>query len=208
MMYLCPMEDPGLSVLPTHRLVRLPGIHAAADLIQKLSSCFTIEEMHNDSREVLVAEALAKMDEERGRGNVFGLYHPGEDRCFSLTLKSGVMEKQMQEHMPPELRALDVVVLSELILDNLLGLDHDRCEAGKLIDYFSDPDEAMDAVVKESTAAVQSTPILFLLNNTPVSQVREVADTGLVMPHKSTFFYPKVLTGLVMNKIVETEKVA
>lgn len=206
MMYLCPMEEPGLSVLPTHRLARLPGAHSVAKIVEKLSPFFVMEEMHNDSREVLVAEALSKMDEERDKGNVFGFYHPLEDRCFSMVLRPGVMAEIFKE-VPVALRALDVVVLSELILDRCLGLDHKRCEAEKLIEYFSDPDEALDVAVKESTANLEQTPVLFLLNHTPVSQVREVADASLVMPHKSTFFYPKVLTGLVMNKIVGDETV-
>jgi uncharacterized protein (DUF1015 family) len=155
---------------------------------------------------VLVAEALARMDEERDKGNVFGFYHPGEDRCFSLKLKPGVMTEYFKDVSTP-LRVLDVVVLSDLILGRLLALDHQRCETEKLIEYFSDPDEALDVGVKESTGDRERTPVLFLLNHTPVSQVREVADANLVMPHKSTFFYPKVLTGLVMNKLVSAEKV-
>jgi len=206
MMYLCPMEDPGLSVLPTHRLVRLPRQGAAA-LVELLAAGFVAEEIRGGSREALVAEVLARMDERRASRMTFGLYHPGEDRCFLLSLQEGAMAAAGFTTIPPELRQLDVVVLSELILGCYLGLDHHRCEAEHLIDYFSDPDEALDRAVKESLTG-EGDSVIFLMNNTLVDQVRQVSDAGLIMPHKSTYFYPKVMTGLVMNQLLAEEKVA
>jgi len=205
MMYLCPMEDPGLSVLPTHRLVRLPR-RGAAPLVELLAAGFEVEEVRGGSREALVGEVLLRMDENRASRMTFGLYHPGEDRCFLLSLKAGSMEAEGFGTIPPELRQLDVVVLSELILGRYLGLDHHRCEAEHLLDYFSDPDEALDKAVKE-TLTGEGDSVIFLLNNTLVAQVRQVSDAGLIMPHKSTYFYPKVMTGLVMNQLVAEEAV-
>ncbi len=214
MMYLCGMEDPGLTVLPTHRLAKLPGRISVDDLTAKLGAGFHIEEMKNGGRESLLAEVMALMD-ERGnigggaaiRGALFGLYHAGEDRCFLLTLQAGCVEKILAGRRHPALRDLDVVVLSDLVLDHFLGVPAARCENENLISYFSDPDEALDVAVKESSNNEQTTPVLFLLNPTPVTQVRRVADASLSMPHKSTFFYPKVLTGLLLNKIIPTERV-
>jgi uncharacterized protein (DUF1015 family) len=103
------------------------------------------------------------------------------------------------------LQALDVVVLSDLIIDKLLGLCHEKCDDEDLIHYFADPDEALDKAVKESSSRDDVCPILFLMNNTPVKQVQAVADENLFMPHKSTYFYPKVLTGLLLNKLVAEE---
>jgi uncharacterized protein (DUF1015 family) len=205
MMYLCAMEDPGLSVLPTHRLVRLPAT-GADELVGRLAEAFEVEEIRGGTREVLAAEVLARMDELQPGRKTFGLYHPGEDRCFLLSMRQGMMEAAGFGEMPDELRQLDVVVLSELILGRCLGLDHQRCEEEHLIDYFSDPDEALDKAVKESLEQ-GSGSVLFLMNNTQVSQVRQVSDAGLIMPHKSTYFYPKIMTGLVMNQLVEGERV-
>jgi uncharacterized protein (DUF1015 family) len=205
MMYLCAMEDPGLSVLPTHRLVRLNDT-PADEIVASLAPGFTIEEIEGGSREVLISEVLARMEEKKAEGNAFGLYHPGEDRCFLLSIKEGMMEKAGFAEMPDSLRDLDVVVLSELILGKYLGLDHDKCEEENLIDYYSDPDDALDRAVKESGESA-GVSVLFLMNNTEVEQVKRVSDAGLVMPHKSTYFYPKILTGLVMNSLVEGEKV-
>lgn len=205
MMYLCGMEDPGLSVLPTHRLLRLPGTKAAADLVQTLQEFFEVREITNGGREGLLEETFTMMaaGEGPGRNTRFGLYHPGEDRCFLLTLKDGVMEREAA-HRPPALRELDVVVLSDLIIDRLPGLDQSRCVQGDLLEYFSSSAEALDTAVKEVRGVGQEeeiTPLLFLMNPTRVEQVRRVADEDLVMPHKSTFFYPKILTGLAINPL-------
>ncbi len=206
MMYLCGMEDPGLSVLPTHRLVRTPLLTSLAEILDKMQSGFDIDEISGGSREVLLAEVLARMDENKDE-TMFGFYHPGEDRCFLLTLKDGVMAETCSGKHPEILQKLDVVVLSELVVECVLGLSHDQCEGEKLIDYFSDPDEALDVAVKESASGSGKTPLLFLMNSTPVEQVRKVADASHIMPHKSTYFYPKVLTGLLLNKIVADERI-
>jgi hypothetical protein len=88
-----------------------------------------------------------------------------------------------------------------------LGLDHQRCADESLIHYYPDPDEALDAAVKGSLDGQTGTPVLFLMNPTLVAQVKRVADEGLVMPHKSTYFYPKVLTGLLINPLCPAETV-
>ncbi len=207
MMYLCGMEDPGLSVLPTHRLVRVPGGNPAQALADKLAAAFLVEEVRGGSREVLLSEVLARMDENALGATMFGFYHPEEDRCFLLTLKEGALAGTPVERQPQALQQLDVVVLSDLVLDHLLGLGHERCEEENLIDYFSDPDEAIDVAVKLIEEAAGMTPVIFLMNPTRVSQVKQVADQDLVMPHKSTFFYPKILTGLLINKLDGEEKV-
>lgn len=206
MMYLCGMEDEGLSVLPTHRVVRVPYLSTVDSLVAKMAAGFEIEEIFGGSREFLVSEVLARMD-ENVRDTMFGLYHPGADRCFLLTLKPGVMAQTCSGKQPEALQDLDVVVLSELVLGCLLDLSHQRCEDESLIHYFPDPDEALDAAVKDTLDGRVGGPVLFLMNPTLVSQVRRVADEGLVMPHKSTYFYPKVLTGLVINPLLAEEKV-
>lgn len=207
MMYLCGMEDPGLTVLPTHRLAMVPESLSADRLVEKLGANFQIDEISGGAREVLVGEVLARMNEEQAKGTLFGFYHPGEDRCFMLTLKNSTLPEDFISAHPDVMRDLDVVVLSDLLLERVLSLDHHRCENEGLIEYFSDPDVGLDAAVKMVTERPDTTPALFLMNPTLVSQVKNVADQDLVMPHKSTFFYPKVLTGLLMNKMVADERI-
>ncbi|MFH1217215.1 MAG: DUF1015 domain-containing protein [Pseudomonadota bacterium] len=207
MMYLCPMEDPGLSVLPTHRLVSYPGRITADELVAKMADYFEIFEIRGGIRESLMEQVLDRMDEKPQGQTVFGMYEPVSDRCFLLTLRPGVMEKVVGAAMPVALQELDVVVLSELIVERLLGLDHERCDSENLISYYSDPDTGLDTAVKEAAATEARSPILFLMNHTPVEQVKKIADENLIMPHKSTYFYPKILTGLLINKIMAEESV-
>ena len=204
MMYLCPMEDPGLAILPTHRLVRVPAGETLEALLAGFQEAFEVAEVKNGSRESLIAEVLAKMADNPEQRTKFGFYHAGTDRCFVLTLLDDAMAR-LSGHHPPALCDLDVVVLSDLILDRMPGLDKTRCVQGDLLDYYSDPDVALDVAVKEAQAGGATMPLLFLMNPTLAGQVKRVADEGLVMPHKSTFFYPKLLTGLLLNKIVPEE---
>jgi uncharacterized protein (DUF1015 family) len=207
MMYLCPMEDPGLSVLPTHRLVYYPRQTGADELAARMGEYFVLEEIGGGSRETLIEQALDRMDERREDQTVFGMYEPKADRCFLMTLKPGVMERAIGHELPAALRELDVVVLSDLIVERLLGLSHERCDQEGLIAYYSDPDDALDNAVKLAAQNGDRSAILFLMNHTPVAQVRKIADENLIMPHKSTYFYPKILTGLLINKIVADEAV-
>lgn len=209
MMYLCAAEDEGLSVLPTHRLLKFPGMIDAGRLAGTMEESFTVEEINGGSREALVAEVLSRMNEsEMSKPDpVFGMYHARDDRCFLLALKEKPDQSSLLDDKPAVLRNLDVVVLSEVLLHRILGLDHAKIVDEKLIDYHSDPDEALDVAVKKSIADESITPLLFLLNPTRVGQVIDVADQGEIMPHKSTYFYPKIMTGLLINKLDSEEKI-
>ncbi len=210
MMYLCPMEDPGLTVLPTHRLLYWPGQLSLDALKDRLSPGFSFEEISNGTRETLIEETLSRMDEVEKRtrkktSTTFGIYHAGEDRCLIITMKNTAVDQlDMQDS---SLRELDVVILSELVIKKYLGLDHERCENEDLLHFYSDPDEALDVAVKDSMAMGDSTPLLFLMNPTRVEQVKNVADARLIMPHKSTYFYPKIMTGLLFYQFVKGENI-
>jgi len=174
-----------------------------------MAEALHVEEIGGASREGLIAEALARMNEWRmtSADPVFGLYHAGEDRCFLLTLKKPREKYPVLARIREVLRNLDVVVLSELLIHELLGIDHQRILDEKLMSYFSDPDEAIDVAVKKSVDDDRSTPLLLLLNPTRVHQVTDVADSGEFMPHKSTYFFPKILTGLMINRLVADERI-
>jgi uncharacterized protein (DUF1015 family) len=199
MMYLCAAEDPGLSVLPTHRLVRWPGNLSGTALMEKMTHpLLHREEIQQGSRKEQLLALVKRMNEGQKAGlPLFGIYHPGEDRAFLLRVQDkhpALIEK------PAVLRELDVVILSELLLGRCLDL---TSEQAKDISYISDLDEALDLAVQESSSDSGKTPLLFLLNATKAEQVLKVADQGEIMPHKSTFFYPKILTGLLINRLDE-----
>ena len=209
MMYLCPIEDEGLSILPTHRLVNYPEKISGDELVAKMSGSFKVEEITGGTREVLTGEVLARMNEESMSepGKIsLGAYLPGEDRCFLLTLLADGARGEHFSSMDAVLQQLDVVVLSDLVIKEILALDSKRCIAEKLVGYSSDPDEALDLAVKMSVGEERGTPILFLLNPTKAAQVMEVADQDKIMPHKSTYFYPKIITGLVINKLGDGDR--
>ncbi len=208
MMYLCACEDPGLSVLPTHRLLHLPGKLSADKAVSMLEPSFTVEELTGGSREWLVDALQMRMDElALDSGLVaLGMYHAGEDRGFLLQAKPEAMNSKIIAGRDQVLQGLDVVVLSDILLQGIFELSHEKCVQDHLITYFSDTNKALDAAVKESVKESDSTPLLFLLNPTRISQVTDVADKGEIMPHKSTYFYPKILTGLLINKLSDGSK--
>ncbi|MCB2214591.1 DUF1015 domain-containing protein [Desulfofustis glycolicus] len=202
MMYLSPIEDDGLTILPTHRLIRYPGAFTLTAFLEKLRTLFSVEEVRGASREALLQDLLSRMEEVRagiktGEAGVFGCYFAAEDRGF--VLRTNDLAKQRLTSRPASLRQLDAVMLNDLIVEESLGLDQHRCEQEGLITYHSDLAQALDTSVKLSAFQDSGTPLLFLVNATSIAQVKAVSDAGLFMPHKSTYFYPKVVTGLVMN---------
>ncbi len=208
MMYLCACEDPGLSVLPTHRLLHFPGRLSADRAVTMLEPSFTVEELTGGSREWLIDAVQMRMDELALAGGpvALGMYHAEEDRAFILQVRPEAMDSEILARRDEVLCQLDVVVLSDILLQGIFELSHKKCEQDHLVTYFSDTGKALDAAVKESVRESGSTPLLFLLNPTRVSQVTDVADKGEIMPHKSTYFYPKILTGLLINKLSDDRK--
>ncbi|WP_339137755.1 MAG: DUF1015 domain-containing protein [Candidatus Electrothrix sp. GW3-4] len=210
MMYLCACEDAGLSVLPTHRLVRWPGAMTADQLQERMQQGMIVTEVKQGGRETLIAEVMNRMNEaDTSHGTpAFGVYHPGEDRAFLLQMQDETISRSPCLADKPEvLQELDVVVLSDLLIQDYLGLNHDQCVNEGLVSYLSDPDVALDEAVKASVLQDTHTPLLFLLNPTKVEQVLKVADSDNIMPHKSTYFYPKIMTGLLVNKLDDEQHI-
>jgi uncharacterized protein (DUF1015 family) len=114
---------------------------------------------------------------------------------YLLTLKSGVMEQKFGDELPESLKNIDVTVLTRLIFMELLGFDQARLDNERLIAYSSIADDAIEAV------AAGKHDIAFIINPTRIEQVRSIAENGLIMPRKATYFYPKVITGQVMNSV-------
>ncbi len=208
MMYLSPIEDDGLTILPSHRLIRYPGSFTLNGYLEKLRALFYLEEVRGASREALLQDMLNRMEEvhtdkTKEQTGVFGCYLAAEDRGF--VLRTNDLARQRLMARPPSLRRLDGVMLNDLIIEESLGLDQHQCEQQGLITYHSDLAQALDTSVKVSAFQESGVPLLFLINATTIEQVRSVADAGLFMPHKSTYFYPKVMTGLVMNVFPEDD---
>jgi uncharacterized protein (DUF1015 family) len=194
MMYLSSMEDPGLIVLPAHRMLLDVPAERLSGLTEKASAYFDVEVMPaatppTPEEKDAFFERLAS----RADANAIGVYI-GTDTAFSIfTLKAGAMEARFGDEISGVLGSLDVTVLTRLIFMELLGFDQERLDNEKLIGYSSSGHDAIAAVVAGKYE------VAFLLNSTKTEQVRAIAEQGLIMPRKTTYFFPKVITGQVMN---------
>jgi uncharacterized protein (DUF1015 family) len=195
-MFLARLEDPGLTILPAHRAVfGITGFDPRKfedDLNRYFNMTridFDGEEEAKDLRTVL--DTMAR----RSAGRVFGMRVKGESSYYLLTLRN---EEDMDRLLPdksPAYRRLDVSVLHHLIIDRLLGIGVETHKEGRNIEYLKDAVEA-NRRVRDGAAE-----LVFFLNPTKVSDVKDVAAAGERMPQKATYFSPKLLTGLVMHKI-------
>ena len=187
LMYCCALEDPGLAVFPTHRLLTdLKDSARQEALGATLREHFEVEELA-DEREL---EPPPDTD-----GIVLGYMDAHFLRPFCLTLRDPSSAARVLADRSDAYRRLDTAVLEALVLRGPLAMtDHDIDEKRGL-DYSKDFDDAL-AALRDGRADAA-----FFMRPTPVEQVRAVAAAGESMPPKSTYFYPKVPTGLVFNPL-------
>jgi len=187
MTYFTPVSAKRLTILATHRLVK--NIYMdVGNFAGKLREFFNVEKMKS------LDQLLKKMSAAKASEYLFGVYF--KDKTFYLLrLKpSAAPDKIIKENRSKAWKRLDVSVLHCIIFDRILGLK-DKVKDEDNIVYTRDPEEAMEEVNRGSFEAA------FFLNPTKAAQVRDVARIGDKMPHKSTYFYPKLLSGLVINKL-------
>jgi uncharacterized protein (DUF1015 family) len=182
LMFLCSLSDPGLTVLPTHRLVTGIDERREAELWHAIERDFDLREVERS--------ALAP---DKGAAVSFGYIDAVRRVPYRLTLKDPALADAAMHDKPEPYRRLDTVVLETLLLRGALGMSSDDISHQRGLAYSKDASAAIAAVEGgEATAA-------FLLAPTPVDRVRKVAEAGEPMPPKSTFFFPKIPTGLVFN---------
>jgi uncharacterized protein (DUF1015 family) len=187
LMGLVSLEDPGLTVFPTHRL--LSGLADDPAKQQALGSGlrepFEIEEVPSDQLDPRAAEGVG----------VFGYIDSHSKRAFRLRLKDTGRLNDALARRSEVYRTLDAAILEELVLKRILGMSAEDIAAKRGIGYTPSVEEAL---VKLDAGDYQAA---FLLRPTPVDQVRAVAAAGETMPPKSTYFFPKLLTGIVFNPL-------
>jgi uncharacterized protein (DUF1015 family) len=187
LMALTGLDDPGLTVFPTHRL--LSGFAGDSEkqgrLGKGLRELFEVEE---------IAREEIDPNGEEGVG-VFGLYDSFHKLAFRLRLKDVAEVDRRLEGKPEAYRRLDSAILETLVLKGLAGMsDHDIDERNGL-EYAKSVPAALQMVDEGNY------DIAFIQRPVPVEQVKDIANTDSVMPPKSTFFFPKVMTGFAFNPV-------
>ena len=187
LMLLCSLADPGLTVFPTHRLLTgLKDDPAKQEAIREtLMRDFEITEL----------PTTGDLEPPSGSPVAFGYMDSFHRKPYRVTLKDQAIADRELAGMPEAYRRLDTAVLEAIVLRGALGMSEDDISHLRGLDYSKSLDDAIDAVVSGRADAG------FFMRSTPVDQVREVAEAGESMPPKSTYFFPKVPTGLVFSPL-------
>ncbi len=190
-MMLVNMENPGLVVFPTHRIVKDLQNFDYNAVCERCKEYFDITPYLNREKG---EQGLEQTYKEGKKGFVM---FTGDNNYTLLVLKDiSVMDSMIPEGCKA-LRQLDVSVLHSLVLERIFGIDKENMAKQINLTYTRSADEAIAAVDG------QRANCCFLLNPTRISEIRDVAAAGDKMPQKSTYFYPKLTTGLVMNRIFD-----
>jgi len=187
MIALTPLDDPGVVILPTHRVVAQASAQVLMQLPEHLAQWFDIQPCS-------AQQVMPTLHAGIGRRG-FAVVMQGE-RAFVAWLKEGITTEALvpTEHSVTY-RRLDVTLLQSLVLEPLFGITYQHLERAEGIRYTRDEEEAIRWVRRGEAS------VAFLLNPPSVQEVREIALSGEKMPPKSTYFYPKLLSGLVMRAL-------
>ena len=196
MMYLTSMEDPGLIILPAHRLLNEVPAEDRESFIRRAKEYFDVITLpyENNLHKEDLAQFISVLKSNVAK-HCIGVCMKDRPELYLLILKPGVMENMFGHELPEALINIDVTILTRLIFMEILGFDQARLDNEQLIAYSSIEREAVNAV------AAGKHDIAFILNPTKIQQVRDIAEAGLIMPRKATYFFPKVITGQVMNSL-------
>ncbi len=176
------MSNPGLTILPTHRLIHSYARLSSAEVLNALAPYFDIQPMPTRAAWL---QALSNAPADRP---TFGFY---DGAHMLLTLRAREAMEQLAPERHPAWRALDVAVLHKIVLEHVMGLTQDSIARQENIRYLRDAGPGYEAVDRAEAN------FLFVLNPTRIEQVRACAEAGEVMPQKSTDFYPKIISGWV-----------
>src|SRR3954447_14136975 len=185
LMFLCSLSDPGLTIFATHRLLTDLTDGKREALQSTLEEDFDITPIDADQLEPGPGEP----------GIALGYLDRFDNQPKRLTLKDQSIADQALSDKPEPYRRLDTAVLEALVLEGALGMSEDDISHFNGLNYSKDTGDARAAVSDGRADAA------FFMRATPVEQVREVAEAGESMPPKSTFFFPKIPTGLVFNPL-------
>ncbi len=189
LMALISLDDPGMLVLPTHRILFDLTPQMLTSLTpQQLSPSFTVQSIEDTTSQSAVLRQLAQ-----ARQPSFVLKTASQ--TLLLTPNAQGFQLMEQSGRSTAWNTLDVAIVQRLILNTLLGITDEDIAAGRYIRYSHDTKQTLQALAGGEAQAI------ILLNGLPFEQVRDVALAGDRMPQKSTYLYPKLVTGLVLNPL-------
>lgn len=205
LMYLANLYDPDLVILMAHRMLGGPRIKKHLDeypLLGRLTEYFEVTPLDAPKNDLAAYASFiqANLATPDPQDTVFIMAGFGL-KSWRLRLRPGIRQKVLGQQMHPALAQLDVAVLNYMIFDKTLGLDAKAQDDPETCKYSSKIFEVLEFLKRKEVN------LAFFLNPTRIDQVRQVAGSGLIMPRKSTYFYPKVMTGLILNPIVPEEEI-
>jgi len=199
MTHFANINDESVVILPTHRLVRGYEPKAFLQLEETLETYFYIEQYPKTSEGK--SSFLRALKSSGKKHRVIGASFKRDPRYLILRLKNKRIMQRLAKDLSAPLRDLEVSTLHHLILEHILGLSPEQQTSGETIRYSQDEEAVLQALEKEDYQAA------FLLNATKSADILTIVDSGETMPQKSTYFYPKLISGLVINKIDPSEEV-
>ena len=199
MTYFANMNDENVVILPTHRLVRGYQPKPFLQLEEALQTYFYVEQYPKTAEgKSWFLKALKNASKKH---RVIGASFKRDPRYLILRLKNKRMMQRLAKDLSAPLRELELSTLHHLILEHILGLSPQQQTSGETIRYSQDEEGVLQALEKEDYQAA------FILNPTKSADILTVANGGEKMPQKSTYFYPKLVSGLVINKLEPTEEI-
>ncbi len=192
----------GMIVLATHRVVSNLKNFEMSGLLAGLKNNFEIKEhgfdspqAKTDAKQMMLADMKAAFNDDK---NAFGVYGGGEV-FYLAVLKNQKAMDSVAPDMSVAWKSLDVAVLHKLILEQLLGIDESKLASQSNIDYIKDTAGAIDDSIENVDNGQKQ--VAFFMNPPKMEQIQDVAAEGETMPQKSTYFYPKIFTGLTIYKL-------
>lgn len=183
------MDDQGLVIFPTHRLLRDIPVSLISDMFRQLSKTFDIREYgfsHPEDEPIVRREILEDLRIDGMRAPVFGLAIAGFQAYYLLSPNKRIDRRE----------TLDVAILHGEILEKLLGITPEHITAEQYVDFIRDAEEAVDMVRRGDPYKA-----VFLLNPVHISQLQTIIKKGKRLPQKTTDFYPKLISGLVLAPV-------
>lgn len=195
LMYFSNMDDDGMVILPIHRALHSLKDFNADELLKTLSTDFELQDVTDLNED----QRLSVLAENADAQHRFLLLFKGGKASVASIGREAWLSHESAQNIPEQLRGLDVVVLHRHIFENLLGISEESQAKQENLIYWKSTQKALDEVENGKCQ------VTVLLNSTRIEDMKQVALAGEKMPQKSTYFYPKIMSGLVLHSVRETD---